>query len=44
MASKTVSVWYDDDGEVSGFLSHEPSTLKQRSPVEFELAREDSAT
>ena len=74
MASKTVSVWYDDDGdmlevlwafregyftptdddrilkrldddgEVIGFLIHEMSTLKQRSPVEFELAPEESAT
>ncbi len=28
----------DDDGEVIGFLIHEMSTLKQPSPVEFELA------
>ena len=30
----------DDDGEVIGFLIHEVSTLKQSSPVEFELASE----
>ena len=30
----------DDDGEVIGFLIHEMSTLKQRDPVEFELASE----
>ena len=30
----------DDDGEVIGFLIHEVSTLKQASPVEFELAPE----
>ena len=70
MASKRVSAWYDDegdmlevlwafregyftptdderilkrlddDGEVIGFLIHEMSTLKQPSPVEFELASE----
>ena len=73
MNSKTVSVWYDDegdmlevlwafregyftptdderilkrlddDGEVIGFLIHEMSTLKQPSPVEFELASEAPA-
>ena len=30
----------DDDGEVIGFLIHEMSTLKQPSPVEFDLASE----
>ena len=30
----------DDAGEVIGFLIHEVSTLKQASPVEFELAPE----
>ena len=30
----------DDDGEVIGFLIHEMSTLKQPSPVEFELVSE----
>ncbi len=30
----------DDDGEVIGFVIHEMSTLKQPSPVEFELAPE----
>ena len=70
MASRKVSVWYDDDGdmlevlwafregyftatdderilkrldddgEVIGFLIHEMSTLKQPSPIEFELASE----
>ena len=30
----------DDDGEVIGFLIHEMSTLKEPSPVEFELAPE----
>ena len=30
----------DDDGEVIGFLIHEISTLKEPSPVEFELASE----
>ena len=30
----------DDDGEVIGFLIHEMSTLKQPSPIEFELAAE----
>ena len=73
MASKRVSVWYDDegdmlevlwafregyftptdddrilkrlddDGEVIGFLIHEVSTLKQPSPIEFELASEAPA-
>ena len=73
MAGKTVSVWYDDegdmlevlwafregyfsptnderilkrlsdDGEVIGFLIHDISTLKQPSPVEFELASEAPA-
>ena len=33
----------DDDGEVIGFLIHELSTLKQPSPVEFELAPEAPA-
>ena len=33
----------DDDGEVIGFLIHEMSTLKQPSPVEFELASETPA-
>jgi excisionase family DNA binding protein len=32
----------DDDGEVIGFLIHEMSTLKEPSPVEFELAPETS--
>ena len=73
MASRSVSVWYDDegdmlevlwafregyftptdderilkrlddDGEVIGFLIHEMSTLKQPTPVEFELASEAPA-
>ena len=30
----------DDDGEVIGFLIHDMSTLKEPSPVEFELASE----
>ncbi len=30
----------DDDGEVIGFLIHEMSTLKEPSPIEFELASE----
>ena len=30
----------DDHGEVIGFLIHEVSTLKQASPVEFELVPE----
>ncbi len=30
----------NDDGEVIGFLIHEMSSLKQPSPVEFELASE----
>ena len=30
----------DDDGEVTGFLIHEMSTLKDSSPVEFELTSE----
>lgn len=72
MANGTVSVWYDDDGdmlevlwsfregyfsptddervlkrlnddgEVIGFLIHDISTLKQPSPVEFELTSEVS--
>ena len=33
----------DDDGEIIGFLIHELSTLKQPSPVEFELAPEAPA-
>ena len=33
----------DDDGEVIGFLIHEMSTLKDPSPVEFELVPESSA-
>ncbi len=33
----------DDDGEVIGFLIHEMSTLKQPSPVEFELTPEAPA-
>ncbi len=32
----------DDDGEVIGFLIHEMSTLRESSPVEFELASEAS--
>ena len=32
----------DDDGEVIGFLIHEMSTLKEPSPVEFELAPDSS--
>ena len=73
MANETVSVWYDDDGdmlevlwafregyfsstddervlkrlnddgEVIGFLIHDFSTLKQPSPVEFELTSEAPA-
>lgn len=73
MASKRVSVWYDDegdmlevlwafregyfsptdderilkrmndDGEVIGFLIHDVSTLKQPSPLEFELTSEAPA-
>ena len=30
----------DDDGEVIGFLIHEVSTLKQPTPIEFELVSE----
>ena len=30
----------DDDGEVIGFLIHEVSTVRQPSPLEFELASE----
>lgn len=30
----------DDDGEVTGFLIHEISTLRESSPVEFELTSE----
>ena len=30
----------DDDGEVVGFLIHEMSTLKEPTPVEFELESE----
>ena len=33
----------DDDGEVIGFLIHEMSTLKEPSPLEFELASEAAA-
>ena len=33
----------DDDGEVIGFLIREMSTLKQPTPVEFELASEAPA-
>ena len=33
----------DDDGEVIGFLIHEMSTLKQPSPIEFDLASEAPA-
>ena len=33
----------DDDGEVIGFLIHDVSTLKQPSPVEFELEAEVAA-
>ncbi len=33
----------DDDGEVTGFLIHEKSTLRESSPVEFELASEAPA-
>lgn len=33
----------DDDGEVIGFLIHEISTLKQPSPVEFNLLSESPA-
>ena len=33
----------DDDGEVIGFLIHEMSTLKEPSPVEFELESEEAA-
>ena len=33
----------DDDGQVIGFLIHEMSTLKEPSPVEFELASEAPA-
>ena len=30
----------DDDGEVTGFLIHEISTLRESSPVDFELTSE----
>ena len=33
----------DDDGKVIGFLIHEMSTLKEPSPVEFELESETPA-
>ena len=33
----------DDDGEVIGFLIHEMSTLKEPSPLEFELESETPA-
>ena len=33
----------DDDGQVIGFLIHEMSTLKEPSPLEFELASEAPA-
>ena len=33
----------DDDGEVIGFLIHEMSSLKEPSPLEFELASETPA-
>ena len=33
----------DDDGQVIGFMIHDMSTLKQPSPVEFELASEPPA-
>ena len=33
----------DDDGEVIGFVIHEMSTLKEPSPVEFELESEEAA-
>ena len=33
----------DDDGEVIGFLIHDVSTLKQPSPLEFELGSEAPA-
>ena len=33
----------DDNGEVIGFLIHEMSTLKQSSPIEFELVAERPA-
>lgn len=33
----------DDDGEVIGFLIHEMSTLKEPSPIEFELDSEAPA-
>lgn len=33
----------DDDGEVIGFLIHDMSTLKEPSPVEFELESETPA-
>ena len=33
----------DDDGEVIGFLIHEMSTLKEPSPLEFELSSEAPA-
>ena len=33
----------DDDGRVIGFLVHDVSTLKQPSPLEFELASEPPA-
>ena len=33
----------DDDGEVIGFLIHEMSTLREPSPVEFELVSEAPA-
>ena len=33
----------DDDGEVIGFLIHDMSTLREPSPVEFELESESPA-
>ena len=33
----------DDDGEVIGFLIHDISTLREPSPVEFELVRDTPA-
>ena len=33
----------DDEGEVIGFLVHDFSTLKQPSPVEFDLVSEEPA-
>ena len=52
MASRTVSVWYDDEGDMlevlwafrEGYFTPTDDDRIQRSPVEFELAPEESAT